>query len=138
MPKEITHIFFAEKILERLRKEVQKVIKNHPNVYYFGSISPDLFYYYIPSNKKFKDIENLKLGERIHNSSENLFSLILRIINADNPSRNILFSFLSGYLTHVATDIFFHPYIYHITGNYNDEHPEERKHSQRRQRYNET
>jgi len=52
MPKEISHIYFSEEIQKGLRAEIQTILEKHKNLYYYGSSSPDLFYYYLPLKKK--------------------------------------------------------------------------------------
>lgn len=139
MPKEITHLFFAEKIQEKLPNPIQKILENNINIYFYGSSLPDMFYYSIPS-KKFKFFEELDIGNKIHDSENNLSPIYDLLQNAKKNSKkkDKIFSLVSGYLTHVAVDTFFHPYIYYITGNYHDPDLKKQKVYQRNHRLYET
>ncbi|GIX42499.1 MAG: hypothetical protein KatS3mg129_2232 [Leptospiraceae bacterium] len=121
MPKEISHIYFAEEIQKDLRPEIQQILKQNQNLYYYGSTSPDLFYYYLPLRKQFHQIGRIDWGKYIHDHKENMNPIYLLLEwekeNLYSQSKKI-FSFVAGYLTHVAADTIFHPYIYSITGHY--------------------
>lgn len=139
MPKEISHLFFAEKIKEKLPNAIQKILEENINIYYYGSSLPDMYYYIIPS-KKFRYFEELDIGNKIHDSKNNLAPIYDLLQNAQKNSqkKDKIFSIVSGFLTHVAADTFFHPYIYHITGNYYDSDPKKQKEYQRNHRLYET
>ncbi len=119
MPKEISHIYFAEEIKKTLSSGIQKIIDEHIHLYRYGSSSPDLFYYTLPS-KKYQKLQNLDIGSKIHDDINNLSPIydLLKKAKKSNTEKNKLFSFVCGYLTHVAVDTYFHPYIYSITGHY--------------------
>lgn len=119
MPKEISHIFFAEEIKKELPIEIQKIIDSNRHLYNFGSSSPDLFYYTLPS-KKYHNLQKLDIGLRIHDDKQNLspIYLLLKKAKTNETEKNKIFSFVCGYLTHVAVDTYFHPYIYSVTGHY--------------------
>ena len=144
VPKEITHIHVAEKIRERMQEPVKSLLTRQDRPYSFGSMSPDLYYYDIrlPLEKK----HNLELGEIIHgrygndNSMHVLWMLERCVeIKEKNPdSLEPMFAFLCGYLTHVAADIVFHPYVYSVSGNYYDPDPKERSTAEGRHRLFET
>ncbi|MFN3603399.1 MAG: zinc dependent phospholipase C family protein [Leptonema sp. (in: bacteria)] len=139
MPKEIAHIFFSENILKILRKEIQKIVKENINLYYFGSSSPDLYYYSIPI-KRFRHIYDLNVGSKIHDDPNNLSPIhnLLQKAKSNTKEKDKIFSFVAGYLTHVAVDTYYHPYIYSITGHYFDSDIEKQKIYQKNHRIYET
>lgn len=151
MPKEITHIHIAEKILNALPESVQLILKQNQSSYYFGSIAPDIFYYDV-ANIKNRTIESrIEWGEIIHGRYGNDTMLHLIYIldqiranksdnsrNSTNHRNSILLSFVCGFLTHIAADTIFHPYIYSVTGNYYDQNQTEHKASIARHRLFET
>lgn len=140
MPKEISHIYFSEEIKDSLNEEIKKILNQHINLYYYGSTSPDLFYYYLPNKKISKNITVIDWGSLIHDDSNNMEPIyhLLKIAKKNNNNKNEIFSFISGYLTHVAADTIFHPYIYSITGYYYDKDPTLQREFQRNHRLFET
>lgn len=144
VPKEITHIHVAEKIRERTGERLRKILTDHDRAYSFGSMSPDLYYYDVrlPLEKK----HDLELGEVIHgrygnDNSMHVLWMLEKCVQLKQESPSSLdstFSFLCGYLTHVAADTIFHPYVYSVSGNYYHPDLEERTRSEGRHRLFET
>lgn len=144
MPKEITHIHIAELIRDALPEKLAHTLNQHSHTYQFGSMSPDMYYYDItlPFEKK----PDLEYGEYIHGRYGNDNSVHVlwmieqtRKIRLDRPAEaDARLAFLCGYLTHVAADVIFHPYIYSVSGNYYDPDPEKRKQAEIRHRMFET
>ncbi|MCS7205050.1 MAG: zinc dependent phospholipase C family protein [Leptospiraceae bacterium] len=121
MPKEISHIYFAQQILDILPEEIQETISKHKELYFYGSVAPDIYYYYLPLNKSYQKLAKMDIGKKIHDSSNNLqpiHHLLDDLKNYPYELKNKILCFVAGYLTHVAADIVFHPYIYSITGHY--------------------
>ena len=140
MPKEISHIYFSEEIQKGLRPEIQTILEKHKNLYYYGSTSPDLFYYYLPLKKEFYELGTLDIGKYIHDDKENMTPIykLLEWAKNDENQRWLIFTFVAGYLTHVAADTIFHPYIYSITGHYYNPDIKLQKLAQRNHRIFET
>ncbi len=139
MPKEISHIYFSEEIQKSLNEDIKNILSQHMNLYYYGSTSPDIFYYYLPNKKLSQKITSIDWGSLIHDDSNNM-EPIYRLLNLAKTSeyKNEIFCFVGGYLTHVAADTIFHPYIYSITGYYYDKNPSLQKEYQRNHRLFET
>jgi len=126
MPKEITHIFFSEDTVKELDKSnLFSVINSNKPFYNFGSIAVDIFYYNL--NKK-----AIEQGDALHGKDGNETSLpIIEALkelkkNKDDKYFNQKLSFICGFLTHMALDITFHPYVYYFSGNYYDKNKEKR------------
>ena len=144
MPKEITHIHVAEKIRDRMPDSLRTLLHKEDRPYSFGSMSPDPYYYDIrlPLEKK----QHLELGEIIHgrygnDNSLHVLWMLERCVELNKETPNSvapLFAFLCGYLTHVAADTIFHPYVYSVSGNYYHHDPEERATAEGRHRLFET
>lgn len=136
MPKEITHIYFSDKVLENSQNlEIHSILKKNIDLYHFGCIATDTFYYNIklPFDKKF-----FQYGDIVHGAEGNDTSLIwwefLENIKKDKEYYNQKIAFISGFITHCVMDINFHPYVYYFSGNYFDENKSERINAQMRHR----
>ena len=115
MPKENTHIHFAESLLKELddSSPVGAIIREHLPEYYLGSIGPDILFY---SN----DEKVAMASESLHGADGSPTNeLILDVLKSSPSLRDM--AFIMGYLTHCVLDIVFHPVIYYLSGNYYDE-----------------
>ena len=135
MPKEITHIVIADDILRKLPAPLAREISLDKKAYYFGSMSPDLFYYdfHIPGESE----SAASISEAIHGrNGEDNMSHVFRMLRSPRleEKNSGLFSFLAGHLTHMAADSFYHPLIYSVSGNYYDPDHKERNLAERRHR----
>lgn len=134
MPKEIAHIHFAELIASEVRVDLQSLLKQHPTLYSFGAMSPDLYYYdlALPTDRKGPGYRRGEhWGEILHGrDGQNNMLHIINALQALQNSKDVAgrplsrgdrekeLIFICGYLTHVAADTIFHPYVYSISGNY--------------------
>jgi len=141
MPKEITHIEFSAETVSELEKRgetsLSSLLKENDSSMHFGSIAVDTFYY----NLKFPFEKNyFQWGDIVHGAEGEDTSLpILEMIEktlgeftAEAAKKKI--AFLSGFLTHMAMDIVFHPFVYYFSGNYFASDPEDRINAQMRHR----
>jgi hypothetical protein len=122
MPKENTHIYFANQCAETLNTGSRIVIRDNDLFYlYLGSIAPDIFFY-----GKDKNIQ--KISDFIHGKDGNLTNVLifdqLKEIKASQNQSDLFFLF--GFLTHCALDIIWHPIIYSLSGNYYSQDDAER------------
>lgn len=139
MPKEITHVAFADLTSEQIKNtEIYKHIFNSKNSFHFGSLAVDSFYY----NMKLPIIDKdfFQWGDLVHGAEgNNPFIAIYAALKYLKENKNdSLFSeklaFICGYLTHCAMDINFHPYVYYFSGNYYDPDKNESINAQMRHR----
>ncbi len=142
MPKEITHIILAEKMRDSLPKSQSADLFEYPAPYFFGSTSPDVFYYDIPTPLDGSPSAEF-ISETIHGRMGNannghILWMLSRMRNMEQDRRRAHFAFVAGYLSHIAADTIFHPMVYSRTGNYFHENPEERKLARARHRVLET
>lgn len=168
MPKEITHCLLAERAAHTLAasrnplkrsvgREIYFGFEKHPQLLYFGSVSPDIFYYDIRMPWEFRVAHRgLVWGELIHgtegeNSLAHVLSMldILREPDLQRPlttegrplkdeERGALLLFALGYLSHVALDTILHPIVYFFSGNYYADDRAEKHRAEARHRAIET
>ncbi|MEQ8350981.1 MAG: zinc dependent phospholipase C family protein [Leptospiraceae bacterium] len=84
----------------------------------FGAVAPDIFYFYHLLNKK-KNTTGITWGNITHHRK--VFELVLAFldrIREDSVAREKRKAFALGYVSHCATDIVTHPYIFYITGDF--------------------
>ena len=122
----------------------RSILEKHDRPYSFGSMSPDLYYYDVrlPLEKR----HDLELGEIIHgrygnDNSVHVLWMLERCVTLKEEAPSSLpplFAFLCGYLTHVAADTVFHPYVYSVSGNYYHSDLAERTNAEARHRLFET
>lgn len=112
MPAILTHYFFSKKIQVQSPQEIQTILDKHSDIYSLGSQGPDIFYFNI-LNKRM-----VSLGGKIHKNGVNLFlkACIQYVDRASENEKDILFSYLAGFLSHYMLDAFTHPYIFYKSG----------------------
>lgn len=135
MPKENTHLFFARGLKEKLENaELKKIIENNLSYYYLGAISPDIFFYSVKEEER-------AISESLHGKNgEPTNKIVFEILDGAKDGKNDgkELAFLSGYLTHCALDINFHPVIFPLTGNVFSENKGKKKIATYQHRYWET
>jgi hypothetical protein len=133
MPKENTHLFFADRLLHRFPDpDILLLLKENRNPFFLGAVLPDAFYYH-PR----KDVTGV--SKRLHGITDNPGDIIAAFIHGAREHRSPPdAAFALGYLSHCLLDRAFHPTIRILTGDYDDPDPEKRKASQYRHRLIET
>lgn len=116
MPAEYTHQIIAEKVYEKLPKEVRS---RTGDLFSFdlGAQGADIFYFLHPFRRR-------NLGKIFHNEKvyETFESFRKAAVNADET----VLSYIAGYITHYAADCIFHPYVYSLTQKMIDAEPTRR------------
>jgi hypothetical protein len=138
MPKELTHILFADVLLDDLggmgHNDLASFLERHRSILHFGSIATDTLYYEVTF--PIIDRNYAHWGEIIHGGRgedtgtpirEMLRRLQNRPPNAEDDAR---FAFVCGFLSHMALDIVFHPWVYAVTGPYYGPDPDKQADSQ--------
>ncbi len=167
MPKEITHCILAERAAHtlaasaperkhRVGREIYFLTEKFPQLLYFGSISPDIFFYDIklPWEVRVRH-RGLVWGELIHGThgEDSLAHVFAMLDILGDPSlqgdinlgrafstdeHDALLLFVLGYLSHVALDTVMHPIVYYFSGNYYDTDRREKLRVEARHRAMET
>lgn len=137
MPRDLTHILFAEDIASHLPTQMQQQAKLHRTAFYMGVISHDSFLYGSDS----------KLGTKIHGGlGDDTRKIVLTMLNDIRQQKDPVLraqskAFVQGYLTHMAVDSVFHPFVYSVAGSQmrsNNPDEEHVKLAKTRHRYVET
>lgn len=121
MPKENTHLHFAEKI-RKLNPELADSINKNLNYFNLGSVTPDTFFY--SKNKSVFELSNFLHGAEGNLTNKFIFDL-LDYANKNQDEKILVFTL--GYITHCCLDIVFHPVIFYLTGNYHHKDFEKRE-----------
>ena len=119
MPGFITHYICGQATLNTIVPEARQMIKYESNeqFYNIGTQGPDIFFYHFPSLLR----KQLRfLGIQMHKDGFGSFmSKMVDIMSYQQLSqakKSLLFSYISGFLTHYALDATAHPYVYSQTG----------------------
>lgn len=133
MPDLVTHTYFAEMIMTHLTENMKRHITNK-DLFLFAAAGPDPFFFYRFLNKS-KNKEIREFGNLMHTEKTGYFliNLIHEINNNEVKFKDIkmdvtlseykdeLFSYLCGFISHFALDSKVHPYIFHKTGQYDNQ-----------------
>lgn len=118
MPRDITHFLIAEHVQTALQPDLfwQPILRNI-NCLRVGSVFPDALYYLVrpcrvPAVKTLPDALHGKDGQ-------DTFVIIKHLLTRlpDSQIHEQLLAFLAGIVTHLFTDMTFHPLVYFLTGN---------------------
>ncbi|MBW2637217.1 MAG: zinc dependent phospholipase C family protein, partial [Deltaproteobacteria bacterium] len=111
MPKENTHIYFAEMVREGLESsDLSSLLSREKEYYYLGAVIADTFFYG-------KGESIVKISDAIHGKDGNPTNeIIIDVLENGTAERDL--AHILGYITHCALDMTFHPVIYYLTGNY--------------------
>lgn len=107
MPASYTHHLVAKKTLALLPKSVRKAIQPHLPLYFFGAQGADFCFFY-PVLGGFSQ----NLGSYLHRKGGFPAFKVCKTLSVQAP----IFAYSLGYITHYATDVVFHPFIYQKTG----------------------
>jgi len=112
MPALITHQLIAEKVLDKLDDNIINKIKDR-QMYYFGAQGGDPFYLY----KYLTMRKKVNFGIALHRGE--IYKTFSNFKNYLEKTEEIAaFSYVLGYITHYATDIVFHPFVYYLIDKY--------------------
>lgn len=135
MAGKITHIEVLAQAIKHLdhgtpeQREISQLLMSQSNRNYanFGTIAPDIFYYYhILSPSKITSKAQV-WGDLHHH--KNVAELVLNFLDIileteEGVYRERLIAFVMGYICHCSVDIVTHPYIFFISGDYYSKDPE--------------
>ncbi len=110
MPRNITHVIIADEAAKEINS---KDIFNNLNAYHMGCVADDSFLY----------TSSPLLSTRLHGGlGDDTRAIIVEMMDQlkeeeDPEQQSEQRAFIYGYLSHMATDIAFHPLIYSISGS---------------------
>lgn len=133
MPKENTHLLFADRLMARFTDpDIRILLRAYQEVFFLGAVLPDAFFYH-PRK------EVIAVSNRLHGTGDSPRDIIAAfILGARKQQALPEVAFAMGYLSHCTLDRVFHPIIRRLTGDYDDTDPEKRKIAQYRHRLIET
>ncbi|MDQ5986876.1 MAG: hypothetical protein CSYNP_02609 [Syntrophus sp. SKADARSKE-3] len=130
MPKEITHWLVARKVSESARgTQWGDVAMHYPNALGFGAVFPDLLYYITGPTiiSRYRSIAQAYHGA--HGEDTNELPRSIAAVLSKCRHVEALRAFLYGLVCHIQTDLTFHPLVYALTGNDEDNDPNRRTQS---------
>lgn len=137
MPRDLTHVILADDVFERLPADMGKCIRANKTAYHMGAVSPDSFLFGSDS----------KLSTRMHGGlGDDTRGVVLEMLDDVRGEKNKKLqerkkAFVFGYLTHMAADAVFHPFVYSVSGSQVPENNPDEEHvrlAKTRHRYVET
>jgi len=115
MPKEITHINLAKAVFDHLpgTSRFHRAIQAHFNLFLYGAVAPDTFYYYLAGPKR-AFIQGL--SRQIHADHPPPLDLVIDFLNYFKFREPAAIAFAAGICCHLITDTVFHPMVYYFCG----------------------
>ena len=127
MPKEITHWLIAGRAAQAARDTFTgEAALARPNALRLGAVFPDVLYYLTDAAgvAAYRHIPEIYHGV----GGEDTYALVRRIaaLLPATSHRTALRAFLAGVVSHIQADMTFHPFVYYVTGDYEDADPDRR------------
>lgn len=115
MPKELTHIQMAELLFGQLPDTslFKYPIKNNYDLFLYGALVADTFYYYTAGPKK--DLVN-SLSNQMHIDNESSLLPVIRLLSTVKKDDSAALAFAAGICCHLVTDTVFHPLVFYYSG----------------------
>ncbi len=117
MPASYTHIYFGQKVYEKLDKNIKELIHPYKKYYMMGLFGPDpLFFYKAYKRNKINDY-----GDLLHSQDAYLFFEKARTIIAQQTHKEPYIAYICGFMNHFILDSEVHKYvsqyedIYHVS-----------------------
>ena len=108
MPAEFTHYLVARETYKALPENIQKSIDTQLPLYFFGAQGADFCFFY-----KFLQPHVKNFGSYLHREGGYQAFQILQVFSEHDVA---LKAYALGFITHYATDVLFHPYVYAMAG----------------------
>lgn len=113
MPRDLSHIIIADEVSGRIPSPAANDVRTHRDAFRMGAISPDSFLYG----------SSATLATRLHGGlGDDTRDPVLAMLDdaraeKDPEKAAAKRAFVFGYLTHVGTDIAYHPMVYSMSGS---------------------
>lgn len=113
MPKENTHLFFANNVLASIdQNEIKRIIQRNFSSYQLGSVLIDSFFY--STKNKSHAVSDYLHGWDGNSTNETIFALL---DHAKTQQSEKELAFVFGFISHCVLDMAFHPVIIYLVGN---------------------
>ncbi|MCQ2966280.1 MAG: zinc dependent phospholipase C family protein [Alphaproteobacteria bacterium] len=117
MPRDLTHVIFADDIVAGLPEQSRADIEKYPNALHMGAICPDSFLY--GSSPVLSTVMHGGLGD---DTRSIVLSMLDGVREENDPEKKAMKkAFAMGYMTHMAVDQEFHPFVYSLSGSQSKE-----------------
>lgn len=107
MPTTYAHYYFGDEVIKLLPESYQKIINENRDIYNFGVHGPDIFFYYF--GYKINDVVNF--GNKMHKEPARLFFEKCKEVYKTYPEKDMMMSYILGFLTHFVFDSQAHSYV---------------------------
>lgn len=137
MPRDLTHVIFADEIRKNLSAAAQKDTEKNAAAFHMGAIAHDAFLYG----------SQPKLATKLHGGlGDDTRAVMIEMMDnvraeKDPEKQAMKKSFVYGFMSHAAVDTTFHPFVYSVSGSQVPENNPDQKHvdlAKTRHRYIET
>ncbi len=135
MPRELIHWIVLDRAIRKVREKTihsdsQQAFTgldfsaghNHAAAK-LGAVAHDAPYFLNFGKHQFRSMADLIHGTTGEDTYKPMTHIASAISSTPETKRAVLNAFLAGMLSHIATDITFHPMIFYFTGNYHDKDP---------------
>lgn len=142
MPRELVHwAVLQEAAMRRIKAgdvEVAGCAMKYRPASFLGAVAHDVPYYYKFGGNPFEEIAGSLHGEHGEDTFEPIRVAAGLIAAYPEQERGHIRALLLGMISHIATDVVFHPFVYYFSGNYHDEDRAKRLEARRKHRLLET
>ena len=107
MPTTYAHYKFGDEVISILPSEYQRIINENREIYDFGVHGPDIFFYYF--GYKINDV--VRYGNEMHKEAGKIFFSRCKDVYKKYPEKDVMMSYILGFLTHYAFDSTAHSYV---------------------------
>lgn len=113
MPRDLTHVIFADDIVAGLPEQSRIDIEKYPNALHMGAICTDSFLY--GSSPTLSTVMHGGFGD---DTRAIVLSMLDGVREEQDPEKKAMKkAFAMGYMTHMAVDQEFHPFVYSLSGS---------------------
>lgn len=136
MPRDYTHWIVAVETADskEIGESIFKAAKENPGLLIKGAVFPDVLYYLKKGSCYIVNVGDRLHGPRTEDTYDILRALLRKLIDIlknirqnqgneeskrkEEKKRDYLLAFIVGVVTHIFSDVTFHPMVYHLTGDY--------------------
>ncbi len=138
MPRELVHWKVLEDAIDALPTDsaghVKHCLQQQQAAAYLGAVAHDGPYYFQNGNHPFEFIAQMLHGKYGGDTLAALRGAAQGIFDYQEPVRSKMWGFLLGMLSHMVTDVVFHPVVYYFTGDYYSPDEDQRRNARVRHR----
>ena len=112
MPGTITHVYVADKIMEKMPDQTQEILRRNLDVYHLGATGSDVLFVLREVGHR-----DERMANAMHNTK--VGELFARFVDSlKHNYSETKFAYALGYLAHYAADRIAHPFVNYFVENY--------------------